>query len=49
MYEDDEGKGALGREIVKEFMQDGMQVDDLSPNPDSIADSTVKIFDNAFY
>jgi hypothetical protein len=48
-YMDDEGKSALIRAIAIEFMQDGMDVKDLSPNADSVADSTVRIFENAVY
>lgn len=48
-YIDNEDKGAVKRAITQEFQQDGMVVQDLSPNTDSLTDNTVNIFPNAFY
>lgn len=48
-YRDNDDKTAVKREIAKQFMQDGMTVDDLTPNPQSLTDSEVKIFDNSYY
>lgn len=49
MYRDDEGPERLVRKIALEFMNDGMVVADMTPNPQSVADSTVSPFINAFY
>ncbi len=48
-YIDNDDKTAVKREIAKEFMQDGMTVNDLTPNPQSLTDSEVKIFNNSYY
>ena len=48
-YEDGSDKGAVIRAITTEFMRDGMEVVDLSPNPNATSDSTVRVFNNAFY
>ncbi len=48
-YIDDEGAHNIVRAITQEFMNDGMEVIDLSPNPVSVADNTVKIFEQAYY
>ena len=49
MYIDDEGPEALIRKIAQEFMNDGMVIVNMDPNPAAAADSTVKPFLNAFY
>jgi hypothetical protein len=46
---DGEGKAELQREIKRQFVNDGMTVHDLSPNPQAETDSTVRIFNNSFY
>ncbi len=46
---DNDDKGAVKREIAKEFMRDGMLVRDLNPNPVSISSSTAMVFNNSFY
>jgi len=48
-YVDDEGGQGVVRDIVQQFMQDGMEVVNMQPDTDSVADSTVTIFPNAFY
>jgi len=48
-YIDNDDKTAVKREIAKQFMQDGMTVNDLTPNPESLSDSEVKIFNNSYY
>ena len=48
-YLDNEDKGAVKRAIVQEFQKDGMKVEDLTPNPDSLTDNTVNAFPNAYY
>ena len=46
---DDEGRGNIIREITMQFIQDGMDVVDMSPNQASVSDSTVKVFLGASY
>lgn len=48
-YFDDEAAQNIIRAIAQQFMADGMEVLDLNPNPISIADSSVKIFEKAYY
>jgi hypothetical protein len=48
-YTDDEGKSALVKAIVREFMGDGMEVENLQRNSDTLSDSTVRPFINAYY
>jgi hypothetical protein len=48
-YIDDEGSGNLIREIAKAFLADGMNFTNLTPNPNSATDSSVKVFEQAFY
>ncbi len=48
-YFDDEGAQNIIRAIAQQFMADGMEVLELNPNPISISDSSVKIFEKAFY
>lgn len=51
-FTDDEGMQvpiAIGREIAKQFMADGMEVESLTPNPNSMTDNTVKVFEQAYY
>lgn len=48
-YIDDDDKGNVKREISRQFMRDGMEVNDLSPNPESVSDSTARIFNNSYY
>lgn len=48
-YIDNDDKGAVKRAILQEFQKDGMTVEDLSPNPDSLSDNTVNAFPNAYY
>lgn len=48
-YFDDEGAQNIIRAIAQQFMADGMEVLDLNPNPNSITDSSVKIFEKAYY
>lgn len=48
-FEDDENNGDLQREIVQQFMNDGMEVRNLQPNPAIVNDNTVAPFVNAYY
>lgn len=48
-YIDDEGSGDIVRAIVQQFMGDGMEVVNMSPNPNSVVDDEVVIFENAYY
>ena len=48
-YLDDEGADKIINAIAKKFMQDGMEVKQMNPNPISVADSTAKPFENAYY
>lgn len=42
-------KGEITRAITQEFMNDGMEVVNLEPNPQALSDTTERVFDNAFY
>ena len=46
---DDEGAQNLVRNISIEFLKDGMEVKDMTPNPASSGNNTVKVFENAYY
>ena len=48
-FQDGTNKGSVVRAISIEFMKDGMEVVNLSPNPNAVNDNTVNIFDNSFY
>lgn len=48
-YIDDDDKSAIKREISKQFLADGMTVNDLRPNPESISNDKMKIFNNSYY
>jgi hypothetical protein len=49
LKQDDEDSGGIRRTIAQQFMADGMTVNDLTPNTESITDSTVRVFDNSYY
>lgn len=46
---DDEGAQNLVRNISIEFLKDGMEVKDMTPNPASSGNNAVKVFENANY
>ena len=49
-YEDDDnGPVNVKKEIVKQFMQDGMEVVALVPNPDALVNDTATLFEDAYY
>ncbi len=48
-YKDDEGPDAIMRAIAQAFIADGMQVTDMRPNGNAVADSTARLFVNAAY
>lgn len=48
-YTDNDDKLAVKREIVKEFSRDGMRVQDMRPNPESLTDNKVNVFIGANY
>ena len=47
-FVDDEGPKNIIRETTQQFMQDGMEVENLTPSG-SITGTTEKIFENAYY
>ena len=47
--DDDNGPQNVKRAITQEFMNDGMEVETLTPNPDSVVNDTAKIFEDAYY
>ncbi len=48
-FQDDEDSGDVKRTIAQQFMQDGMTVNDLRPNPESLTDNEVNVFNNSYY
>jgi hypothetical protein len=46
---DENGGRNLQREIALQFTEDGMHVEDLTPNADALTDDTATIFNNSYY
>ena len=48
-YIDDEGPADLIRTTTQQLQKDGMTIVNLQSNSNGLADTTIKIFENAFY
>jgi len=45
----DDDTNSLGRDVVQQFMGDGMKVKNTNTNPAGYTDNTLSIFPNAYY